>query len=41
MLKGIKEIFRNDINSITGNPVVIIALIIIICLPSLYSLVNI
>ena len=41
MLKGIKEIFRNDIKSITRNPVVIIALIIIICLPSLYSLVNI
>jgi putative membrane protein len=41
MLKGIKEIFRNDIKSIIRNPVVIIALIIIICLPSLYSLVNI
>jgi putative membrane protein len=41
MLKGINEIFRNDIKSIIRNPVVIIALIIIICLPSLYSLVNI
>ncbi len=41
MLKGINEIFRNDIKSIKRNPVVLIALIIIICLPSLYSLVNI
>ena len=41
MLKGITEIFRNDIKGIIRNPVVIIALIIIICLPSLYSLVNI
>ena len=39
--KGITEIFRNDIKTIISNPVVMIALIIIICLPSLYSLVNI
>jgi putative membrane protein len=41
MLKGINEIFKNDIKSIIKNPIVLIALIIIICLPSLYTLVNI
>lgn len=41
MLKGTAEIFKNDLTTIIKNPIVIIALIIIICLPSLYSIINI
>ncbi len=41
MIKGITEIFKNDIKTIISNPVVLIVLIIIICIPSLYTLVNI
>ncbi len=41
MIKGVKEIFRNDIKAIKDNPVVIFVLLIIICIPSLYALLNI
>ena len=41
MIKGIAEIFKSDLKAIINNPIVIVALIIIVCLPSLYSLINI
>jgi putative membrane protein len=41
MIKGVKKIFKNDINAIKNNPVVIFVLIVIICIPSLYALLNI
>ena len=41
MIKGITEIFKNDIKAIIRNPVVIFVLIVIICIPALYALLNI
>lgn len=41
MIKGVKEIFKNDIKAIKDNPVVMFVLLIIICIPSLYALLNI
>ena len=41
MIKGVKEIFKNDIKAIKNNPVVIFVLLIIIIIPSLYALLNI
>ena len=41
MIKGVREIFRNDIKAIRENPVVIFVLIVIIFIPSLYALLNI
>lgn len=41
MIKGITEIFKNDIKAVVRNPVVIFVLAAIICIPSLYALLNI
>ncbi|MGB9978227.1 YhgE/Pip family protein [Methanobacterium sp.] len=41
MIKGITEIFKNDIKAIIRNPVVIFVLLVIICIPALYALLNI
>lgn len=41
MIKGIKEIFKNDLAAIKNNPVVIFVLVAIILIPSLYALLNI
>ena len=41
MLKGLREIFRNDIKAVIKNPVVMFVLIVIIFIPSLYALLNI
>ena len=41
MIKGVTEIFRNDIKAIRENPVVKFVLIVIIFIPSLYALLNI
>ncbi len=41
MIKGVREIFKNDIKAIISNPVVIFVMIVIICIPSLYALLNI
>jgi len=41
MIKGAKEIFKNDINAIIKNPVVLVVLTVIILIPSLYALLNI
>ncbi|MCE5214229.1 MAG: YhgE/Pip family protein, partial [Methanobacterium sp.] len=41
MFKEILKIFKNDIKTIVSNPVVLIVMIVIVCLPSLYALVNI
>jgi putative membrane protein len=40
MIKGITEIFKNDIKAIIRNPVVIFVLLVIICIPALYALLN-
>ncbi len=40
MIKGITEIFKNDIKAIVRNPVVIFVLLVIICIPALYALLN-
>lgn len=41
MIKGVREIFRNDLKAIKNNPVVMFVLIVIIFIPSLYALLNI
>jgi putative membrane protein len=41
MIKGIREIFRNDVKAIIKDPVVMFVLIVIIFIPSLYALLNI
>lgn len=41
MIKGAREIFRNDIKAIISNPAVLIVLAVIILIPSLYALLNI
>ena len=41
MIKGVREIFKNDIKAIRNNPVVLFVLIVIIFIPSLYALLNI
>ncbi|NYB52203.1 MAG: YhgE/Pip domain-containing protein [Methanobacteriaceae archaeon] len=41
MIKGVSEIFKNDIKVIKNSPVVFFVLIVIICIPSLYALLNI
>jgi putative membrane protein len=41
MIKGVREIFKNDLKAIKNNPVVLFVLIVIICIPSLYALLNI
>ncbi|MCK9151784.1 YhgE/Pip domain-containing protein [Methanobacterium alcaliphilum] len=41
MIKGVKEIFKNDLRSIKNNPVVIFVILVIILIPSLYALLNI
>ncbi|HML04224.1 MAG TPA: YhgE/Pip domain-containing protein [Methanobacterium sp.] len=41
MIKGAREIFRNDLKAIKGNPAVLIVLAVIIIIPSLYALLNI
>jgi len=41
MIKGVKEIFKNDIKAIKSNPIVMFVLAVIICIPSLYALLNI
>lgn len=41
MIKGAREIFKKDMNAIKSNPVVLMVLIVIICIPSLYALLNI
>jgi putative membrane protein len=41
MIKGVREIFKNDVKAIKNNPVVLFVLIVIICIPSLYALLNI
>ena len=41
MIKGVRQIFKNDIKAIKNNPVVLFVLIVIICIPSLYALLNI
>jgi putative membrane protein len=41
MIKGARKIFKSDIKSIINNPVVIFVLLVIICIPSLYALLNI
>ena len=39
-MKGITEIFKNDIKAIIRNPVVMFVLLVIICIPALYALLN-
>jgi putative membrane protein len=41
MIKGVREIFRNDMKAVKENPVVIFVLIVIIFIPSLYALLDI
>ncbi|WP_320406971.1 YhgE/Pip domain-containing protein [Methanobacterium paludis] len=41
MIKGAREIFKNDIKAIKSSPVVLFVLIVIICIPALYALLNI
>ncbi|CEA14629.1 YhgE/Pip domain-containing protein [Methanobacterium formicicum] len=41
MIKGAREIFKNDIKAIKNTPVVLIVLAAIILIPSLYALLNI
>ncbi len=41
MIKGVREIFRNDFKAVIKNPVVMFVLIVIIFIPSLYALLNI
>lgn len=41
MIKGAREIFKNDIRAIISNPAVLIVLAVIILIPSLYALLNI
>ncbi len=41
MIKGAREIFKNDIKTIKNNPAVVLVLLIIICIPSLYALLNV
>lgn len=41
MIKGAREIFKNDMKTIKNNPAVVLALLIIICIPSLYALLNV
>ncbi len=41
MIKGAREIFKNDIKAIKNSPVVLFVLIVIICIPALYALLNI
>jgi len=41
MIKGAREIFKNDIKAIKNNPVVLFVLMVIILIPSLYALMNI
>lgn len=41
MIKDAREIFKKDIKAIISNPVVIFVMIVIICIPSLYALLNI
>ncbi len=40
VIKGIYEIFKNDIKTVKRNPIAIAVLLVIICVPSLYALVN-
>ncbi len=39
-MKGITEIFKNDIKAVIRNPVVMFVLLVIICIPALYALLN-
>ena len=39
-MNGITEIFKNDIKAIIRNPVVMFVLLVIICIPALYALLN-
>lgn len=41
MIKGVREIFKNDIKAVKNNPVVFVVLLAIILIPSLYALLNI
>ncbi|MGB9936499.1 MAG: YhgE/Pip family protein [Methanobacterium sp.] len=41
MIKGAREIFKNDIKAIVSNPAVLVVLAVIILIPSLYALLNI
>lgn len=41
MIKGAREIFKNDMKTIKNNPAVVLVLLIIICIPSLYALLNV
>lgn len=41
MIKGVKEIFKNDMKAVVSHPIVVIVLFIIILIPSLYALFNI
>ncbi|MDP3624860.1 MAG: YhgE/Pip domain-containing protein [Methanobacteriaceae archaeon] len=41
MIKGAREIFKNDIKTIKNNPAVVLVIFIIICIPSLYALLNV
>ncbi len=41
MIKGAREIFRNDLKTVKNSPVVFIVLLAIILIPSLYALLNI
>ncbi|MDP2835629.1 MAG: YhgE/Pip domain-containing protein [Methanobacteriaceae archaeon] len=41
MIKGAREIFKNDMKTIKNNPAVVLVLFIIICIPSLYALLNV
>ena len=41
MIKGAREIFKNDMKTIKNNPAVVLVILIIICIPSLYALLNV
>lgn len=41
MIKGAREIFKNDIKAIISNPAVLVVITAIILIPSLYALLNI
>lgn len=41
MIKGARDIFKNDIKAVINNPAVLIVLAVIILIPSLYALLNI
>ncbi|MDO8869748.1 MAG: YhgE/Pip domain-containing protein [Methanobacteriaceae archaeon] len=41
MIKGAREIFKNDMKTIKNNPAVVLVIFIIICIPSLYALLNV